>query len=404
MNNTPQSSRLHVSIFGETNSGKSSLFNAILGTDTSIVSEMSGTTTDPVAKSMELIPFGPIVLIDTAGINDNSNLGELRLKKTKQILDRTDFALYALDVNDYDKNEFEYIRGEFEARKIPYIIIITKMDTIGDNSLKGFLKIYPNSAAVTIKDKDSINDLKSKISHELNKLNRKESSMIKGLIKKGGKAVLVIPIDSEAPKGRLILPQVQMIRDCIDNEIICTITDERNLKNVINNNNDIDLVITDSQIFKFVSEIVPQNIPLTSFSILMARKKGNIDALISGAEAIKKLNDGSNVLIAEVCTHTKNHEDIGEVKIPNGLKKVTGKNINFTFFNGKDFTDDINKFDLVIHCGGCMATDKEINNRINFAEKNNVPITNYGITLAYINGILDRSIEILKGKGGIVND
>jgi len=391
---TPQGNRLHVTIFGQTNSGKSSLFNAILGTNTAIVSELSGTTTDPVSKSMELIPYGPIVLIDTAGINDKTVLGQTRFEKTKSVLDRTNYAIYAVDINDFENNDFEILKEEFEERDIPYMVVFTKKDTLGDITLESFENIYKNSFAVSINDEKSIEELKNKLSQELKRTEEKETELIGGLLKSGSTAVLVVPIDNEAPKGRLILPQVQLIRNCLDNGIICSVTTEAYLKQTLEQTKNVDLVITDSQAFKAVSEIVPYNIPLTSFSILMARQKGDIKKLIEGSKVIKNLKNGSKVLISEVCTHTKNHEDIGTVKIPNGLKKVTGKELEFDFVNGRDFPNDIEKYDLIIHCGACMITPKEMKIRMSKAEKKSVPITNYGIVLAYINGILERSIEI----------
>lgn len=395
MNKTPQSNRLHVSIFGETNSGKSSLFNAILGTDTAIVSEVSGTTTDPVTKSMELIPYGPIVLIDTAGINDKTLLGSTRMEKTRGVLDRTDFGIYAIDINNYDMAEYKLIENEFIEREIPYIVVFTKKDTLGELTLENFGNLFKNAFAVSINDSESIAELKSKIASELKKLDSEEETFVGDLVPSGGVIVTVIPVDSEAPKGRIILPQVQLIRDCLDHGIRCNVTTELELSKVLAESERVDLVVTDSQAFKLVNEIVPKDIPLTGFSILMARQKGDIKTLIDNTKAIANLKDGSKVLISEVCTHTKNHEDIGAVKIPKGLEKVTGKKLDFTFINGRDYPNDLDKFDLIIHCGGCMITKKEMGNRINTAVKKSVPITNYGLVLAYINGIFDRSIEIL---------
>lgn len=393
--NTPQSNRIHVTIFGETNSGKSALFNSILGTNTSIVSDISGTTTDPVSKSMELIPFGPIVITDTGGINDKTILGEQRIKKTISVLNRTDFAIYTIDLNNYDENEFEKFKYEFKKRKIPYIILITKKDITNKNKITEFKNKNINCYDISINSKEDIKEIKTKIIKHLSNIEIKEQSMIYDLVKSKSTILLVIPIDSEAPKGRLILPQVQLIRDCLDHQINCNITTLNNLENSIKENKNISLVVTDSQIFKEVSEIVPENIYLTSFSILMAKQKGNIEKLIEGAYAIDSLKDNSKVLIAETCIHTKNHEDIGNIKIPNGIKKYTRKNIIFEFSSGKDFPDDLNKYDLIIHCGGCMITQKEMNNRINFASEKEIPITNYGIAIAYINGIFKRSIEII---------
>lgn len=395
MNNTPQSNRLHIAIFGETNSGKSSLFNAILGTDMAIVSDVSGTTTDPVSKSMELIPYGPIVLIDTAGINDKSLLGNTRMEKTRAVLDRTDFGIYAIDVNNHDIAEFRIIENEFNSRKIPYIVVFTKKDTVGEITMDSFKGLFPNSYSVSASDAESVAKLKSYLAKELKKLDKNNDTLVGDLVPRGGVVVMVIPIDSEAPKGRIILPQVQVLRDCLDHGIRCNVTTETELSKVLEESKRVDLVITDSQAFKLVSQIVPKEIPLTGFSILMARQKGDIKTLINNTKAIANLKDSSKVLIAEVCTHTKNHEDIGQVKIPGGLEQVTGKKLDFTFINGRDYPKNIEDYDLIIHCGGCMITPKEMGNRMNKAAKHKVPITNYGLALAYITGIFDRSIEIL---------
>ncbi|MBR1442845.1 MAG: [Firmicutes bacterium] len=396
MNNVPRSNRKHITIFGKTNSGKSSLFNAILGTDTAIISDKEGTTTDPVVKSMELIPYGPIVLTDTAGLFDKTELGEMREKKTIEIMERTDFAIYTIDVNDYDGLEYEKLKNLFEKYKIPYIVTITKSDLLGEATIEGFLRLFDNACTVSVNDRNSVGDFKEMLARLLKESENEDENLIRGLVEEGGNVLLVIPIDSEAPKGRLILPQVQMIRDCLDCGIRCCVTTVEGIKKSLEEYKRIDLVITDSQVFKKVDEILPKDIKLTSFSILMARQKGDIKRLTEGVKAFDELDDGDTILIAESCTHTKNHEDIGTVKIPNGLKKVTGKELNFEFSNGHDYPEDIEKYKMVIHCGGCMMTSREMRARIRKNEEKSVPITNYGITLAYISGILERSIEILR--------
>lgn len=391
--NTPLIERLHVGIFGKTNSGKSSLFNAIIGSTNSIVSDIAGTTTDVVKKPMELLPFGPIVLIDTAGFSDNTKLGRLRILETEKIINQIDFAIYVAEPKDFDIEDYNNFVDKLNAKKISHIIVYTKTDIAENNCFK-----RDDSVCTSVLDANSIDELRKVLADELSKIKKDENSIsiIESLVPDGGNIVLVISIDSEAPKGRLILPQVQLIRECIDKSISCHVTNEKALSKTLENLKNIDLVVTDSQIFKVVSEIVPDEIPLTSFSILLARQKGNIDKLIKGLEQIKNLKDGDKVLIAEVCSHNVSHEDIGRVKIPNAIKKLTSKNIEFDFYAGHDYPKNLSDYSLIIHCGGCMVTKKEIENRINLADK--TPITNYGLVLAYATGILDRSIAILKNK------
>ncbi len=398
MEKTPQSNRVHITIFGETNSGKSALFNAITGANTAIVSEISGTTTDPITKSMELLPFGPVVIIDTAGLNDNTILGKSRMKKTKEVMDRTDFALYTVDINNFSEEEYYTLKKELDNRKIPHIVVFTKKDVSDIEKLAQYSMKFENTYIVSVNDIKTIDALKNKISDQLSAITENEQCLIKGVVPSGSVVIMVVPIDSEAPKGRLILPQVQLIRDCLDNGIRCNVTTEEHLEQALNESQKVDLVITDSQVFGLVSKIVPDNIPLTSFSILMARQKGDISTFIYGAEYIKKLQNGDKVLICEACTHTKSHEDIGTIKIPNMLKKITQKDITFDFAYGRDFPENLEEYALIVHCGGCMITQREMRNRIRKAVDNNVPITNYGIALAYGSGILDRCVEIVNKK------
>lgn len=397
MQTTPQSNRLTVSIFGDSNSGKSSLFNAILGFNSSIVSSILGTTTDPVVKSMELIPFGPITLIDTAGLNDKTSLGQLREKRSKQVLNRTDYSLYTIDVNNFDKYEYKNFKALLEEKNIPYLIVFTKKDETNISDINYLVENMDisNYCIVSINDIETIHNLKLKMIDTLTSLNNDNENLMGGILSEGSNVIMVVPIDSEAPKGRLILPQVQTIRSCLDNGLTCVVTTENQLNLVLEQNKKVNLVITDSQVFKEVDSILPKETPLTSFSILMARQKGHLNVLINGISTIKNLKDEDKILISEVCVHNRTHEDIGHVKIPNLLKKITGKELIFDFVSGRDF-DNLEKYSLIVHCGGCMITRKEMLSRIQIPLEQGIPITNYGTLLAYGAGILDRSIEIFQ--------
>lgn len=391
---TPGANRLHIAIYGKTNAGKSSLLNAIIGQDISLVSEIKGTTTDPVTKAMELIPFGPVVFIDTAGLDDKSELGELRIEKSKKILQRTDYAIYVIDEKEKEDSEFEKCIRDFNRYKIPYLIVINKIDNISKEELLELEKLYPNAIFVSSTVEKNILELKDRLVSELEKV-EKEPPIIGDLLPYGSKVVMVVPIDSEAPKGRIILPQVQLIRDCLDHGIKSYVVRDTELEEALKDlNYNIDLVVTDSQAFKKVDEIVPKNIKLTSFSILFARYKGDLSVFVKGIKAVENLKENANILISESCTHNSSHEDIGRVKIPNLLQKKLKKNFNFHFKMGHDFPNEINKYDLIIHCGSCMLNAKTMKNRIQFCQEEKVPITNYGIVIAYLTGILNRSIEI----------
>ncbi len=387
MDKTPKGNRLHIGIFGDTNVGKSALFNAITETNISIVSDEKGTTTDPVRKAMELLPAGPVVFIDTAGLKDISKLGNDRIIKTFEILNEIDFAIYLIDSNNIDYSSYKTMKEEFNTKKIPYLVIFTKNDDNHeiDTNIKNYI-------SVSVKNKFSIENLKNKVAEMLVNQTDKEIDLMAGLLPEGSTVVLVVPVDSEAPKGRLILPQVQVIRSCLDNKISCFVTTDEMLEDTLNKLKKVDLVITDSQAFAIVNKIVPKEIPLTSFSILMSRQKGDIDIFINSASILDNIENGDNILIAEVCTHNKTHEDIGRVKIPFLVKNKTMKHINFDFVTGKDYPEDLSKYKLVIHCGGCMITKTQMNRRIN--KFNN--ITNYGVVIAYCTGILPRAIEIFK--------
>ena len=390
MSNTPIAFRTHVSVFGNTNAGKSALFNAITGQDMVIVSDKAGTTTDPVTKAMELLPYGPIALTDTAGLGDSTEIGVQRMEKTKKILDKTDFAIYAADCSAFDEASYLKAKEIFEKRKIGHMLVFTKSD-LGMGTLT---EEYPDAVFVSVKDSGSIENLKNVLQSHLSKLSEKEQTMIGDLLPKGSTVVMVIPIDSEAPKGRIILPQVQFLRDCLDHGIKAVATRDTELAETLEGLNRIDLVVTDSQAFKYVSSVVPEKIPLTSFSMMMARMKGDLKVLSEGAAAIDSLKDGSKILMAEACTHNSSHEDIGRVKIPALLRKYTNKNLSFDYYVHHDFPDNLSEYDLVIHCGGCMINSRSMNNRIEFCRESGVPITNYGVVIAYVNGILERSRQI----------
>lgn len=389
MEKTPLSLRTHITIFGNTNSGKSSLFNKIIGQEMAIVSEQEGTTTDPVTKAMELIGFGPVALTDTAGWGDTTQIGDKRQEKTNKLLDRTDFAVYTADITAFDRTAYEDALAEFDRRKIPHMLVFTKSD-LGKPDLKEFT----DSVCVSVKDDKSIEELRNKLIKKLTKTVKEEKSLLGGLLLPGATVVLVIPIDSEAPKGRLILPQVQLIRDCLDNGMRAVCVRDTELAKTLDELKKIDLVVTDSQIFKKVSEIVPESIKLTSFSMLLANAKGDIKTLSEGAKALDALPDKARILMAEACTHNTSHEDIGRVKIPGMLRKYTGKELEFEYSVHHDFPDDLSDYDLVIHCGGCMLNAKTMQNRIEYCKKAGVPVTNYGVVLSYASGILTRSMEI----------
>ena len=391
-----KSQRLHIGIFGKTNVGKSSFVNKITGQEVSIVSDIAGTTTDVVEKSMELLPIGPVTFLDTAGINDTSALGPERIEKTHKIINRTDIAVIICDYNGLDSIEISLI-AQLEELKIPHIIVVNKTDIepVSDIVLED-LKSTCKHILVTSTITD--NDIVFKFKEMLVKLLPDEfvnTPKITGdLIDERSTVILVVPIDKQAPKGRLILPQVQTIRDLLDNNCITLVVKETELKAALDNLKKLpDLVVTDSQAFKPVSEIVPNEVPLTSFSILFARLKGDLDAFIQGAKNIENLKDGDKVLILESCTHHAIEDDIGRVKIPNLLKAKTGKDLIIDNFAGHDFPD-ISQYALVIHCGGCMTNRREILSRILIANDKKIPITNYGIVISYCLGILPRAIEV----------
>lgn len=387
--------KIHIGFFGRCNVGKSTLINTLVGQDISIVSEYSGTTTDTVKKTIELTDIGQVVLIDTAGIDDKSVLGEERKKKTLDIFSQVDFAVLVISENRFDIYE-ENIIDECKRYSTPYIVVYNKEDLFPiQENLKTKVSLI-----VSKEDKSTREKLHQILGQEIRKLSlEQQKPLLNDIIDQGDVVVLVTPIDASAPKGRLILPQVKTIREIIDQHAIAITVQETELGQAINllGKEKIKLVITDSQIFKKVDSIVPKEIPLTSFSIILAKEKGNFNQYLSGTLRIDSLQDGDNILILESCTHTPTCEDIGRVKLPNMLKKYTGKNLNFTFSAGlSNSFNDIEKYQLVIQCGGCMATKKQMQNRLlPFIEKN-MAITNYGMTISYVNGIFKRAVAIFQ--------
>ncbi len=395
MNSTPNSNRKHIGIYGNTNSGKSSLMNTILGQDISLVSSVEGTTTDPVQKSMELIPFGPVLLIDTAGLEDKTELGSIRIKKSYEFLKRLDFALYVVDAGNADLDTYKTWKREAARYNVDHVVVINKIDTVSKEEIDNLVKNFKTYVLVSAKDKSGIDDLKNEIIKNLED-GEEEKPIVGDLLEYGSKVVLVVPIDSEAPKGRIILPQVQVIRDCLDHGIKTYVVRDTELEEALDEIKDIDLVITDSQAFKEVDSIIPKSMKLTSFSILFARQKGELDEFLEGTKKLDTLKPNDKILICESCTHNVSHEDIGRVKIPNMLRKIAGGDLNIEYMVGYDFKENVEDYDLVIHCGACMVNRKSVLNKIRVCKEKNVPITNYGMVIAYFTKILDRSVEIFK--------
>ena len=395
MNSTPKANRKHIVIYGKTNSGKSSLMNRLVGQEISLVSDMVGTTTDPVSKGMELIPAGPVLFIDTAGLGDITSLGKVRVKKTIEYIKRTDIAIYVFDIEDIDIKGFKEMELELKKYNIPYLLVINKIDKVDKEKLNKIKEELKGHIYISTKSKEGIEELNNKLI-ELIEKEEEELPLIGDLLPYGSKVILVVPIDSEAPKGRLILPQVQCIRDSLDHGIKCCVVRDTELEEALEEFKDIDLVITDSQAFKKVDELVPKNIRLTSFSMLFARQKGDITEFLEGTKRIRELNPGDKVLITESCSHNSSHEDIGKVKIPKMLQNYVGGELDFDFRVGHDFPDNIEEYKLIIHCGGCMINRKTVINRINLCKEQNVPISNYGVVLSFLTNTLDRSKVIFE--------
>ncbi|CEO20839.1 [FeFe] hydrogenase H-cluster maturation GTPase HydF [Paraclostridium sordellii] len=393
MNITPNANRKHIGIYGNTNSGKSSLMNAILGQDISLVSSVEGTTTDPVQKAMELIPFGPILLIDTAGLEDKSELGEVRIKKSYDYLKRLDFSIYVLDGKNIDIETYKIWKKQANKYNIGHIVVINKIDTLNKDEINHIKNLFENPIFISVKENKGIDKLKEELIKSLEQ-EEEDKPIVGDLLPYGSKVVLVVPIDSEAPKGRIILPQVQVIRDCLDHGIKTYVVRDTELSEALTDLKDIDLVITDSQAFKEVESIIPSDMKLTSFSILFARQKGEIRDFLEGTKKLDSLKPGDKILICESCTHNVSHEDIGRVKIPNMLKKIAGGDLIIDYKVGYDFKENVEDYDLIIHCGACMVNRKSILNKIEICKEKNVPITNYGMVIAYFTGILNRAVNI----------
>lgn len=395
MNNTPAGERVHIGFFGKRNAGKSSLLNAVTGQELAVVSPVEGTTTDPVYKAMELLPLGPVMLIDTPGFDDEGQLGELRVKKTVQVLEKTDVAVLVADADRGLAPCDEELTALFKERQIPYLIAY---NVIGAEKkhfpapLAGKCPMESDVMYVNAKTGDGVRDLKEKLAVMLP--DKEERRLVADLVKPLDVVALVVPIDSAAPKGRLILPQQQTIRELLEAGAIPVVTRESELaESLARLREKPALVITDSQAFEEVAAVVPQEIPLTSFSILMARYKGFLKLAIEGASAIDRLRDGERVLVAEGCTHHRQCDDIGTVKLPRFLKQYTGKDLLIETSSGADFPEDLTSYALIIHCGGCMLNEREVLRRMRFADRQGVPVTNYGIAIAKMKGILERSVR-----------
>ena len=391
LNDKVSAERLHIAFFGLRNAGKSSVVNAVTNQELSVVSDVKGTTTDPVKKAMELLPVGPVVIIDTAGIDDEGGLGELRVKKTREILNKTDIAVLVVDATKGEQGEDIKLIENFKKRNIPYIIALNKCDLITEEQ-----ELKENEIYVSAKENININELKELIG-KLSKAEVSEKTLLGDIVKSNDTVVLVTPIDSSAPKGRLILPQQQTIRELLDIGATVVVTKDTELKEtLLKLKNPPRLVITDSQAFKGVSKIVPEDVELTSFSILFARYKGELWGAVNGADELDNLLDGDSVLISEGCTHHRQCGDIGTEKLPAWIKNYTKKNIRFDFTSGGDFPEDLSKYKLIIHCGACMFTEREMKTRIALSVEQQIPISNYGIIIAKINGILKRATKPLK--------
>lgn len=407
---TPQGDRIQIAIYGKRNAGKSSIINAITGQPLAIVSEVKGTTTDPVSKAMEILPLGPCMFIDTPGLDDEGELGQKRVEKAMQVLNKTDIALVVMDVSEIQEGDLLTERGLpqkeleiirlIEEKKIPYIIVLNQADKIGDvkaekirNQIVSKNAKIPVNVVSTVQ-KTGLEELKDTLIAQAPDADLK-LHIIGDLIEEGDTVVLVVPVDSAAPKGRLIMPQQQVIRDILDNHAMAVVTQVPQLARTLENlSGKVKMVVTDSQAFGEVSKIVPKDLLLTSFSILFARHKGNLRTLTAGVKAVDSLQSGDRVLIAEGCTHRRQCDDIGTVKIPRWLKEYTGKDLILETCSGTDFPADLSPYQLVIHCGGCTLHEKEMKHRIFRANEQNVPIVNYGIFIAYVNGILERSVEV----------
>lgn len=397
LNQTPSANRTHIGIFGKRNAGKSSLINAITGQNYAIVSDVLGTTTDPVLKSMELLPLGPVVIIDTPGLDDEGTLGALRIQKAYQILNKTDIAVLVIDASSGVTKEDSEILKRIHEKEIPCVIVVNKSDICPNCNLED-LPLPDSDSAILVSSKtgEHIHELKELLAQQASQ-DTIQKSIVADLLNPLDFVVLVVPIDSAAPKGRLILSQQQTIRDILEAKASAIVVQETELAETLNSlGKKPKMVITDSQVFKKVSAVTPDDILLTSFSILFARYKGNLKILVNGASALDSLKNGDRILISEGCTHHRQCDDIGTVKLPNWIRNYTKKEIEFEFTSGTEFPLDLSSYKMIVHCGGCMLNEREMKYRLKCAEDAKIPITNYGTCIAYINGILNRSLEPVK--------
>lgn len=394
MNTTPKGERLHIALFGKRNAGKSSLINAITGQKLAIVSDVKGTTTDPVYKAMELLPLGPVMFIDTPGLDDEGALGALRVQKAKEVLRKTDIALLVVDGSSKEACALEFeMEKELLQRQIPYLWIVNKSDLGQSKVVEELLAKKEKIICVSNKEGESITQLKEKIAKIVP--TEEERPLVRDLVELGDLVVLVVPIDKAAPKGRLILPQQQVIRDVLEKGGIPVVVRDTELSQVFEKlAHPPKMVITDSQAFETVNQIVPKDIPLTSFSILMARYKGNLKFLTDNAHCVEELKDGDRILMAEGCTHHRQCGDIGTVKLPNWIREYTGKDLIFETASGTGFPEDLSSYAMIVHCGSCMLPAKEMKYRMQEAKCQQVPMVNYGIMIAYLKGIVKRSLEL----------
>ena len=399
LNTTPSADRVHIGFFGRRNAGKSSVVNAVTGQSLAIVSDVKGTTTDPVYKAMELLPLGPVMIIDTPGIDDEGPLGRERVRRTKQILNKTDVAVLVVDgsLSQPDLEAERQLIDLFIAKEIPWIVAVNKSDLpVADPGALAQLCDEAHRMNVSALTGDRIYELKERIA-AVAATEAPEQVLIRDLVNPCDLVVLVVPVDKAAPKGRLILPQQQTIRDLLDGGAVSVVTRESELAETLARLRQTGakprLVVTDSQAFDIVSKLTPADIPLTSFSILMARHKGLLEPSVAGVAALNRLKDGDRVLISEGCTHHRQCEDIGTVKLPGWIRSFTGKELEFDFTSGRDFPEELSPYGLVVHCGGCMLNEREMRYRMKCAQDQNIPMTNYGILIAYVHGILERSLE-----------
>ena len=400
MNQTPASERVHIGFFGKRNAGKSSVMNKVTGQELAVVSDVKGTTTDPVYKAMELLPLGPVVMMDTPGMDDEGELGGLRVKKSYQVLNKTDAAVLVIDGKAGMSGEDQALLERIHKKNIPSILVLNKRDLLTEEevcqTLSGLPEGYQEGKDylwVSAQEGTGVRELKERLA-VLASTEENQKKIVGDLLSPGDFVVLVVPIDKAAPKGRLILPQQQTIRDILDADAVSVVIKEDRLKETLESlGKKPRLVITDSQVFGRVSKDTPKELLLTSFSILFARYKGNLETVVEGARTLEKLKDGDKVLISEGCTHHRQCGDIGTVKLPAWIRKYTGKNLEFSFTSGTEFPDELGEYSLIVHCGGCMLNEREMKYRLSCAEDQGVPMTNYGIIIAYMNGILERSLE-----------